>query len=383
MKSLYPRFEQIIKEINFDIKDKDKTLNILDDDYKFNFSTKDLIKFRNYKKIVIIGMGGSILGSEAIYFFFKKKIKKKIYFLNNLDEKEITDIKKNIIINKTLFLIISKSGNTLETIANTFFLKILKKNAKNIILISEKKDNIIYSLSKKLNLFHIEHKEFIGGRYSVLSETGLIPAFLMGLNIKNFRKKIKSHLKGKNKQNLKKNVLYMSKLIQEKKYHNLIFLNYVPEFEKFLFWCQQLIAESLGKMKKGLLPIISNAPKDHHSLLQLYLDGPKDKLFLIFSSKENLKNKINSSIDSKKNVLHNKNLSFIKNAQKQALIKSFEKNNIPFREFNIGKFNEERAGELFSYFILETIIIGKLLRINPYDQPAVEQVKIYTKKYLK
>ena len=286
MKSLYPRFEQIIKEINFDIKDKDKTLNILDDDYKFNFSTKDLIKFRNYKKIVIIGMGGSILGSEAIYFFFKKKIKKKIYFLNNLDEKEITDIKKNIIINKTLFLIISKSGNTLETIANTFFLKILKKNAKNIILISEKKDNIIYSLSKKLNLFHIEHKEFIGGRYSVLSETGLIPAFLMGLNIKNFRKKIKSHLKGKNKQNLKKNVLYMSKLIQEKKYHNLIFLNYVPEFEKFLFWCQQLIAESLGKMKKGLLPIISNAPKDHHSLLQLYLDGPKDKLFLIFSSKE-------------------------------------------------------------------------------------------------
>ena len=175
----------------------------------------------------------------------------------------------------------------------------------------------------------------------------------------------------------------MSKLIQEKKFHNLIFLNYVPEFEKFLFWCQQLIAESLGKMKKGLMPTISNVPKDHHSLLQLYLDGPKDKLFLIFSSKENSKNKINSSIHSKKNVLHNKKLSFVKNAQKRALVKSFEKNNIPFREFEIGKFNEEKVGELFSYFILETIIIGKLLRINPYDQPAVEQVKIYTKKYLK
>ncbi len=139
MKSLHPRFEHIIKEINFDIKDKYKTLNILDDNYKFNFSTKDLIKFKNYKKIVIIGMGGSILGSEAIYFFFKNKIKKKIYFLNNLDEKKINEIKRNIKINKTLFLIISKSGNTLETIANTFFLKILKKNAKNIILISEKK----------------------------------------------------------------------------------------------------------------------------------------------------------------------------------------------------------------------------------------------------
>ena len=383
MKSLHPRFEKIIKEINFDIKDKDKTLNIFDNNYEFNFSTNELKKFKNFKRIVVIGMGGSILGSEAIYFFFKKKIKKKVYFLNNLDESSINDVKKNIKVNKTLFIIISKSGNTLETIANTFFLKILKKNAKNVILISEKKNNIIFSLSKKLNLFHVEHKKSIGGRYSVLTETGLLPAFLMGLNILSIRKKIKSHLKGKNKKYLKKNAIYISKCILEKKYHNLIFLNYVPELEKFLFWCQQLIAESLGKKGRGLLPIISNAPKDHHSLLQLYLDGPKDKLFHIFSSKEKFKGKINSTTLSKKNFLNNKNLSFVKNAQKKALIKSFKKNNIPFREFTIGKFSEEKLGELFSYFILETIVIGKLLRINPFDQPAVEQVKLFTKKYLK
>ena len=196
-------------------------------------------------------MGGSILGSEAIYYLFKKNIKKKVYFLNDLDESKINEVRSGIKIKKTLFLIISKSGNTLETITNSFLLKILKKNAKNIILISEKKNNIIFSLSKKLNLFHVEHKQFIGGRYSVLTETGLLPAYLMGLNIQKIRKRIKSHLMGENKKYLKKNAIYISKLILEKKYQNLIFLNYIPRLEKFLFWCQQLIAESLGKREKG------------------------------------------------------------------------------------------------------------------------------------
>ncbi len=383
MKSLNSLFEKIFKEISFDIKKEDKALNMLNDNYKFNFLKKDLKKFKKFKKIVIIGMGGSILGSEAIYYLFKKNIKKKVYFLNDLDESKINKVRSSIKINKTLFLIISKSGNTLETITNSLLLKILKKNAKNIILISEQKNNIIFSLSKKLNLFHIEHKQFIGGRYSVLTETGLLPAYLMGLNIQNIRKKIKSHLTGEKKRYLKKNAIYISKLILEKKYQNLILLNYIPRLEKFLFWCQQLIAESLGKKGKGLLPIISNVPKDHHSLLQIYLDGPKDKLFYIFSSIEKSKSIINSSIFSEKNILHNKKLSFVKNAQKKALVKSLIKNKIPFREFKIGKLNEEKIGELFSYFILETIVIGKLLKINPYNQPAVEQVKIYTREFLR
>ena len=204
MKSLSLLFEKIFREISFDIKSEDKTLNMLNDNYKFNFLKKDLKKFKKFKKIVIVGMGGSILGSEAIYYLFKKNIKKKVYFLNDLDESKVNAVRSSIKINKTLFLIISKSGNTLETITNTFLLKILRKNAKNIILISEQKNNIIYSLSKKLNLFHVEHKQFIGGRYSVLTETGLIPAYLMGLNIQNIRKKIKSHKTKKKKKIFKK-----------------------------------------------------------------------------------------------------------------------------------------------------------------------------------
>ena len=165
--------------------------------------------------------------------------------------------------------------------------------------------------------------------------------------------------------------------------NNLILLNYSPQLEQFLFWCQQLIAESLGKKGKGFLPLISNVPKDHHSLLQLYLDGPKDKLFYIFSCEGVSKNKISIQEGFKiSNLLDKKKLSSIKKAQKEALIKTFIKNKIPYREFKIKKINEEVLGVLFSYFMLETVIVAKLAKINPYDQPAVEQVKLFTKNFL-
>ena len=197
-------------------------------------------------------------------------------------------------------------------------MNILKK-LKNIIIISERKDNHLISIVKKFNLFYIEHKRYIGGRYSVLSEVGLLPAYLMGLNISSIRSNLKRYFKGNDKIYLKESVLKLSNLLYQRKISNLIFINYIPEMEQFLYWCQQLIAESLGKNKKGFLPIVSNAPKDHHSLLQLYLDGPKDKLFHIFSLETKCL-KINSTKVSKKlHFLNNKTLSNIKTAQKNAL----------------------------------------------------------------
>ena len=159
----------------------------------------------------------------------------------------------------------------------------------------------------------------------------------------------------------------------------------MPQLEKFLFWNQQLIAESLGKKNKGFLPLISNVPKDHHSLLQLYLSGPKDKIFYIFSEEKIKSPKIKNSksMDVRLTFLKNKTLGQIKKAQKNALIMNLKKNGIPFREFRIKNTNEETLGELFSYFMIETAIIGKLANINPFNQPAVEQIKENTKKLLK
>jgi len=282
-----------------------------------------------------------------------------------------------------LFIIISKSGNTVETISNVFTLNIIKKNSKNIIIISEKKNNLLFSLSKKFNLFYIEHKNYIGGRFSVLSEVGLVPAYFMGVNIKKLRSKIMTFLIKKENTFLKNSALKLANLLYLKKVSNIIFINYSAEIEKLLYWCQQLIAESLGKKGTGFLPMISSAPKDHHSLLQLYLDGPRDKLFYIFSNESSSKEIVNVKKNTNTNhFLNNKSLNTVKFAQKNALIKAFKKNKIPYREFKIKKSNEEVLGNLFSYFMLETIIIGKLVKINPFDQPAVEQIKTYTRKLL-
>ena len=136
---LSKKYEKIFSEINNNVKNPRETLNILDGKFSFNFKIQDLKRFNKFKSIALIGMGGSILGAEAIYNFLEKKIKKKIYFFNDLNENKITNFKKKNKLSKVLFIIISKSGTTIETLSNVFLLKIIKKNSKNIILISEKK----------------------------------------------------------------------------------------------------------------------------------------------------------------------------------------------------------------------------------------------------
>jgi|TARA_B100000959_G_scaffold278655_1_gene337387 glucose-6-phosphate isomerase len=382
-KKINKKFSNILNNIVINLDKSKNAFNSLSNQFKLSCKLKDLNKFKRFNTVVVIGMGGSILGAEAIYHFLKKKIKKEFLFLNNIDEEELKEIKDKKNLNKILFIIISKSGNTVETLSNIRALKIIKKGSKNIIIISEKKQNPLYLLAKKMKLFHIEHKSYIGGRYSVLSEVGLVPAYLMGVNVLRLRKNLLNHFSGKNKIYLKDNSTKLARILQKKKFKTLIFFNYVPQLNKFLYWNQQLIAESLGKKGKGFLPIISPAPKDHHSLLQLYLDGPEDKLFYVFGTDIGNKEKLNSNfLDKKLDFLNNKSLSQIKAAQKNAFLKSLKKKRIPFREFKIRDFSEKVLGELFSYFILETAIVGKLININPFDQPAVEEVKINTKRIL-
>ena len=376
-------FKKTIKNIKFNLNNSDDFFFSLSRDFKLNFNKKDLKKFRKYKNIILIGMGGSILGANAIYQFLQHKIKKKFVFFDNLD---VENLKRTKIFQekKTLYVVISKSGNTLETLSNLVSLKILKKNAKNIIIISEKNKNPLFQLSKKMNLFHVEHRKQLGGRYSVMSEVGALPAMLMGLNVDKFRSNLNFHLKEKNNKFIKEGSIKLADFLKTKKYNNIIFLNYSQKLNGFLNWYQQLLAESLGKEGKGFLPMISNNPKDHHSLLQLYLDGPRNNLFYIFSSEEDKTNKLNTKkFDIKLDFLKNKSLSQIKDVQKRALIQIFLKKKIPFREIHIKKFSEENLGELFSFCMLETAIIGNLANINPFNQPAVEQVKILSKKLLK
>ena len=144
---------------------------------------------------------------------------------------------------------------------------------------------------------------------------------------------------------------------------NSIILNYDPKLKNFLEWYKQLVGESLGKNGKGLLPVISEMPKDNHSVMQLYLDGVKNSFYTFFSIKDNSSLKINTILNSDK-FLKDRTVSEIKLFQKEATENVFERKKIPFRSFEIIKLDEKTIGELFIFFILETILLGNVLKIN-------------------
>ena len=355
------------------INDKNEILNSLSNNYRDSYKKNFVNKYKVFSNYRVIGMGGSILGTRTIYEFLKHKIKKNFSFIDNL-QNTLSQSKK-----KTVNIIVSKSGNTIETIANSNI--ILKKNNKNIF-VTENKKNYLYRLAENLKGEIVHHNNYIGGRYSVLSEVGMLPAELMGLKSKNFRQ-FNSLMKNKRFLNSLINnvgsILYYTK----KQKFNSIIINYDEKSESLFKWYQQLVAESLGKKKKGLLPIVSNMPKDNHSVMQLYLDGFQNNFYTFFYVDEKKSKKLNNKIilPSHK-FLKNKSISKIIYSQKKASENIFLKKNIPFRSFEIKKRDEKTLGELFSFFILETILLGKALKLNPYDQPAVELIKKETKKIL-
>ena len=355
------------------LKEKNQVIKSLTLDYKNSFDKTLVKKYERFSNFRIIGLGGSILGSQAIYQFLKSKIKKNFFFIDNLNPKINIDKKK-----KFVNIVVSKSGKTIETVANINVL--LNKKDKNIF-ITENKINYLHQLAQTLKNEIIHHNNFIGGRYSVLSEVGMLPAELMNLKTSRFKQ---FNALIKNKKFINNLVTNVSSILdfQKKKKFNSVIINYDEKSEGLFKWYQQLVAESLGKDKKGILPIISNMPKDNHSVMQLYLDGFQNNFYTFFYVNEKKSEKIKNGLLFSQNFLKDKNFSNILFAQKKATENIFKKKKIPFRSFEIKQRNEKTLGELFTFFILETILIAKCLNLNPYNQPAVESIKNETKKIL-
>ena len=365
------RLLNYIKKINN--SDNPKFFITFKKGYKYSFNKKLIKKYMKFKNIHIIGMGGSSLGTKAIYNFLNKKIKKKITFSENLSLKNQRE-------KKSLNIIISKSGNTLETITN---FNINFKNKDKNIFITENTENYLKILAQKLKADVVEHKNFIGGRFSVLSEVGMLPAQLMGLSESKFKRFNDLIKKKKFLNDLIQNVLSTYQFTQQKKYNSII-LNYDPDSEDLFKWYQQLVSESLGKNSKGILPIISTMPKDNHSILQLYLSGFKSNFYTFYIVEESNIPKLNSKLlFNNFNFLKQKNIFEIFNSQRIATENIFKSKKIPFRTFYIKKRNEETLGELFCFFTLEVILLSNLLKVNPLNQPEVELVKKETFKILK
>ncbi len=348
-------------------------LNTLSEEYqKSLFLKRIVLKKRIYKNILIVGMGGSVLGAKMLSSFFG--LDRNYYFLDSLNNATVNDfIKKDL--SKFSIFIISKSGRTLETLTNcniilNNFKKIKKEMSKNFIIISEK-NSVLHNFAKKNNILFFEHNVNLSGRYSVLSEAGLL---MFNLDYKKIIQGINSVLKKDLKKNLISNAATLLTLMTKSKIDTHVSLIYSHNLLNYGFWHQQLLAESIGKNGKDFTPIISECPKDHHSIMQLYLEGKRNKFFTFFKT-------INSKIDQpiadyfdqkfKKSSLDN-----IVDAQFKATINVFKKNLIPFRVILIDQTKPIQSFiSLLVYSMLETVILCKALDLNPFNQPAVEAIK--------
>jgi glucose-6-phosphate isomerase len=366
--------KKIYKILSALLKDKSQLILSMGPQYKNNYNKNKIINKLNKTNVRIFGMGGSILGAKAIYNFLKDKIKKRFFFVDNIEEKTSFNKKDNF-----LDLIISKSGNTLETIFN---INLLIKSKTKKVFITENNHGYMSLLAKQLKSEVIHHNNFIGGRFSVLSETGMFPAELMGFKPINFRR-LNDIVK--DKKIINSLVVNTSAILNySNKNYNSIIINYDQQANSLFEWYQQLVAESLGKRNKGILPIISNMPKDNHSVMQYYLDGKKNNFYTFFFSKNSSANKtkiINSKLLLKThNYLKGQTANKLLERQFKATEKVFSKKKLPFRSIIVSKRDENSIGGLFCYFILETIMLGRALGIDPYNQPAVELIKVETKK---
>jgi glucose-6-phosphate isomerase len=347
--------------------------NTLSYDYqKSIFLKKIFLKKKLHKNILIIGMGGSVLGSKMLSSFFG--LDKNYYFLDSLNNFTVNDfIKKDL--SKFSIFIISKSGQTLETLTNcniiiNNFQKRKKEISKNFIIISET-NSILFNFARKNNILFFEHNINLSGRYSVLSEAGLL---MFNLDYKKIIQGINSVLKKDLKKNLIKNAATLLTLITKSKIDTHVSLIYSHNLMNYGYWYQQLLAESIGKSGKDFTPIISECPKDHHSIMQLYLDGKRNKFFTFIKT---INNKIDQPIKDyfdqkfKKSSLNN-----IVDTQFEATLNVFKKNLIPFRVMLIDQKKPTQSFfSLLVYSMLETAILCKALDLNPFNQPAVEAIK--------
>ena len=355
---------------------------------------------KKYQNLVICGMGGSSLGSKALcgakFFDLNyKKTKKKIYFLDNIHNQNLHEFLKNLNFNDTAFILISKSGNTIETLCQTISIidfykdQLAKNNARNLYFITQndKELNPLAKIAQNLNRTIINHENDIGGRYSCFTEVALIPAKFYDFDISQYLaggQKILNDFINNNNDLIERGIFFL----QESQKQNLniqISMPYIAKLYHFNYWYTQLLAESIGKNKKGITPIKAIGSVDQHSVLQLFLDGPRDKFFT-FLTTCNI-NKGNKLVvpDYLKNDLKyliNNKLGDVINANQEATIKTIIDKKLITRRFNINELNEYNIGQLMMYFMIETIFYAYIIDVNPFDQPAVEDGKKYAKQIL-
>ncbi len=354
---------------------------------------KDINEFKKlaklaegYKKIIILGVGGSSLGGKTLCSL---KFQEKVEFIESIDPITINNQIKKIDFRNSFFIVISKSGETIETICQALIIidefkkQKIKNFAEQFIFVTESSKNSIGKIATKINAKIANHPTQIGGRYSCFSIVGLLPAILVGVDITKVRDGAKEVLENFLNDDEIINYCAVQLKLYEEGFINNVVMPYVDDFKNFTDWYRQLWAESLGKNSFGSTPINSMGTVDQHSQLQLYLEGNRDKFFNFIIAKNHKNDFKIKDLAGCETLFGGKTLSKILEVEHQTTIEVLHQKKLPIRIFEIDNVDEKIIAGLMMQMFLETIIVAYAQGINPFDQPAVELRKDLAKKILK
>jgi len=369
------------------------SLNIVRNSNLLNQTIQQANQFAKEKEnFIVFGTGGSNLGAKALINILHGREKNNIIFHDNIDPINFQNSINTIDLSTTGFIIISKSGFTPATLSQFASIiemfdqkNLLKTLFSNVLIITEDKISPLSRIAHANKCVILKHENNIGGRYSIFSNVGMVPAIIAGLDVRRIHAGALSVIKDKlDSENYKIGQFFR---YQNSHYSltNSVIFTYSDALYFFGKWYLQLWGESLGKNKTGITAIHAVGTTDQHSQLQLYLDGPKDKFFtFITTNHANQGLKLHSSTMKEYgvNYLANKTMGDLMQAEQQATMDTFKINNFAYREINLPTIDEFSIGQLMAMSIIETVATCLYFEVDPFNQPAVEQGKILTRKYL-
>ena len=363
---------------------------------------------KDSRDIVVYGVGGSSLGAQALAQLACYRLpgprlvdnRPQIHFFENLDAFTLEHALSRFNLPTTRFLVISKSGggSTLETLVQLVTtIAALKADghgselARYFAIIAGPGDNPMRRIARDIGCPIIDHHPGIGGRFAVLTNVGLVPALCLGLDplsIRSGAREVADALAGAATPEHFPPALGAAisvGLAARRRISTTVMMPYSDRLELFAMWYRQLWAESLGKGGKGTTPVRALGPVDQHSQLQLYLDGPRDKLFTLIMTDcagQGLPIEADPALAPDLAFLRGRYVGDVVDAHQRATAETLIANGRPTRIFRIDQPNERVLGALFMHFMLETILAARMLKVDPFDQPAVEQGKVLARKYL-
>ena len=367
------------------------------EDIKEVESIADYVR-QNFKEMMVLGTGGSSLGGQTLAALKKNPFSvaaPRVHFVDNVDTHTIWQMLSTLSLKDTFFLIISKSGGTTETI--TQFLAVIEALKREVgeellprqcRIITIEDGNPLHNFARMYSIPVTPHDPKVGGRFSVLSTVGLIPAAAAGLDVKSLRlgaaKVLDDMFAIPEKNQVATGAAIHCALMESGKTVSVL-MPYADRLACFALWYKQLWAESIGKQGKGTTPVRAVGSIDQHSQLQLFLDGPKDKfvtMILLASQQPAIELTSIPKKESSLDYLRGKQVGDVMEAMQTGTYESLVKNNVPVRVLELVQLDEFALGGLLMHFMLETIICAGLLEINAYDQPAVEEGKIIAREFL-